>query len=207
MTTTLSAFPTSRGAPGENGAVARLLALSQSGDIAATHELIARYHNLVGALAWRLTPNSHDAHDLASDTYVRLFAVLNTCRDINTLPAWITRITVNLFNKGYKKNKQRREISLGGLLESGDTGYTSSEEDPARQILGQFEATERRERMMEAVTSLSPMYRAILDQFYTEGRSYEEIASAAHIPINTVKSRLFRAREALRRKLADLINF
>ena len=71
--------------------------------------------------------------------------------------------------------------------------------------LARLEAAERSRRIALAVSSLTETHREIFDLFYTQNRSYEEIADMTGLSLGTVKSRLFRAREALQRKLGDLV--
>jgi len=183
-----------------------LLALSQAGNKEAAHALISRFQPLINALAWRLTSNPSDAADLVSEAYLRVYAVINSCRSIETLPGWIKKITINVFNRLYTRNRRAQGVSLEHLMEvAGDHFIPSADSDPASEVLGAMENEERLRRMRLAVDSLSAPYRDIVERFYLNSQSYEEIAQQTGLSLGTVKSRLFRAREALQRKLGDLI--
>jgi len=183
-----------------------LLQLSQSGNTDAAHCLIARYQPLIHSIARRLATNPSDAADLVSEAYLRIYEVINTCRNIETLPGWIKKITVNVFNRLWQKNHRTQGVSLDYLMEvAGDTMMPSTDENPATMVMNEWEEKERERRMASGLLSLSQPYREIVEMFYQKGMSYEDIASQTGLSLGTVKSRLFRAREALQRKLGDLI--
>lgn len=183
-----------------------LLTMSQAGDQEATHCLILRYRSLIEARACRLAADPQEAADLTSEAYVHIFAVLNTCRNVETLPGWIRRITTNIFYKMYRDQKRRRETSLEGLISKvGDLISPRTDHDPAQEVLDAFRLGERRQRMCDALRSLPEFYRVMLEMFYIKNLPYAEIASQTGLSLGTVKSRLSRARDILRRKLGDLI--
>src|SRR5689334_18481896 len=75
-----------------------LLTLSREGDNDARHCLVGRYQGLINALAWRMTSNPSDAEDMISEAYLRVYRVLHSCQNVETLPGWIKRITINVFH-------------------------------------------------------------------------------------------------------------
>lgn len=183
-----------------------LLQMSKDGNVEAAHCLISRYTPLIASVARRLAPNPSDAADVVSEAYLRIFEVINSCRSVETLPGWIKKITINVFNRLWYKKRRAQGVSLDYLMEvAGDTVIPATEENPATTVLGEWENKERERRLGLALESLSEPYREIVDMFYTQNLSYEDIAQKTGLSLGTVKSRLFRAREALQRKLGDLI--
>ncbi len=183
-----------------------LLKLSQSGNTDAAHTLIARYQPLIHNIARRLAANSSDGDDVASEAYLRVYEVINTCRNVETLPGWIKKITVNVFNRLWNKRRRTQGVSLDYLVEvAGETMMPTTDETPATMVMRAWEEKERNRRIGSALQSLAQPYQEIVAMFYQQEMSYEEIARKTGLSLGTVKSRLFRAREALQRKLGDLI--
>lgn len=183
-----------------------LLALARAGDQEAAHCLINRFLPVIRKVASRLTPHPTDALDLASDIYLRIFEVINTCRDLRTVPAWINRIGLNLYICQSRKKRLVRSVSLELLMEvAGDRFAPVDDSDPAEALMGAFVEQERVQRIRAAVGSLSHPYRDLIEKYYLHRQSYQEIARCTGLSLGTVKSRMFRAREALQRKLGDLI--
>jgi len=179
-----------------------LLELHRQGYSEAAHVLLSRYQNIIQATARRMVPKGMDAGDVASEIYLHLFNVVHTCRNTQTLPGWIKRISINVFHTLYQKNRRHQSLSLDQMIEdAGEAALPRVNEAPllrleSELVLGRFD---------KAVASLPETYRKVWDLYFREERSYEEIAQIMDLSLGTVKSRLFRAREALQRKLGDCL--
>ncbi len=186
---------------------AALLSLSQAGNEGASHCLIVRHQELIRTLAKHLTANPADADDLVSETYLRLFTVLNSCRNVDTLPAWIKRITRNECYRLYNLRRRRQAVvSLDHLTEiAGDHFLPTTSNDPARMVMGALEGAERLRRLGLAVGSLPESSRLVVEMFYLRDQSYDQIANQTGLHVGTIKSRMFRARKELQRRLHDLL--
>ncbi len=182
-----------------------LLALSRAGNTDATHCVVLRYRGIIRRLASKLTSCRSDADDLTSEAYLRVYAVLNSCRDVNTLSGWISRITVNVCHRFYARRRRTQAISLEHLMEvSGDALLPIQDNDPATQVLDAIEQEARLGRFHAALCSLPAHYRDVIQWFYLNNQSYDDITARTGLPTGTIKSRLFRARKILSRKLYDL---
>ena len=179
-----------------------LLELHRQGYTDAAHILLSRYQNIIQATARRMVPRGMDAGDVASEIYIHLFNVLHTCRNTQTLPGWIKRISINVFHTLYQKNRRHQSLSLDQMIEdAGEAALPRVVDTPlirleSELVVGRFD---------KAVASLPETYRKVWDLYFREERSYEEIAQQMDLSLGTVKSRLFRAREALQRKLGDCL--
>lgn len=182
-----------------------LLVLSRSGNAAAAHCLIGRHRHVIESVARRVSHSRTDAADLVSEIYLRVFDVLNSCRNAAALPAWIKRVALNVFRGLYRRDRRRPSISLEVLEEAAGDRLLPVVDDPEQMPESRLERRERDQRIHRAVASLSAEHRELVRMFYLEDLCYEEIAVRTGLKPGTVKSRLFRAREALVRKLGDMI--
>ena len=185
-----------------------LLDRSQAGGIEARHELVGRYRSVIQATASRMAANRNDADDLAAEIYIHVFNVVNSCRNVQTLPSWIKRIAINEF---YQKCRRARrhvpQTSLELMVEVGGDAVlpVNESENPATILMERFVTEERQERVQKALQSLPKHHRDLCEMYYVKQIPFEQITQETGIAIGTIKSRLFRARESMKRKLSDLI--
>lgn len=181
----------------ESGLVARCL----QGDGLAFSRLVALHEGMVVNLALRLLGEREEARDLAQDVFLQVFRTLGRFQGRSSLKTWIYRITVNQCRnrqRWWRRRRRERALSLDALKPA----------DEARLSTGQaamaFEHVARREtaqRVQAALLRLSFDHRGVLVLREVEGLTCEEIASTLGVPEGTVKSRLARARDNLRRLL------
>ena len=186
-----------------------LLQRSQNNDLEARHELVLRYKSVIFSTANRMVSNRQDAEDLATDIYLHVFRVINSCKDIQTLPGWIKRVAINVVYQAWRrKGRQPVQASLETVVETCGEAILRTDEtqDPAVIVMKRVEQEQRRERLTNALQSLPVHQRTLCELYYAQRRSFEEIAHETGLAIGTIKSRLFRAREALHRKLGDLVS-
>jgi RNA polymerase sigma-70 factor (ECF subfamily) len=164
----------------------------------AYRELVRAYQSPVVNLAWRITGSADDAAEVAQETFIRVLRSLATYDPDRPLRSWIFKIASNLSLDVIRRRK-RRPVSFedlsdedGPTIEPADTGPGPDEGLRLEWAAERFEAL---------VHEMPEHYRAILHLRYREELPYEEIAEALGIPLGTVKVRLHRAHEILRRKL------
>jgi RNA polymerase sigma-70 factor (ECF subfamily) len=175
------------------------------GDAAAFEVLVNERSGEIYGLLYRLTESSEEARDLTQETFLRAFQSIGHFRGESDLRTWIYRIAINQARNRWRWWRRRRrdvtvsidapqpngQVSLAGTLKS-DNGST-----PETDTL----AHERERALRKALSSLKHVYREAVVLRDIEGFAYEEIAVALDISIGTVKSRLARGRQELRRKL------
>ncbi|MHC4924280.1 MAG: RNA polymerase sigma factor [Planctomycetota bacterium] len=177
----------------ENETVLRAAA----GDGAAFRELVDCWSGRVKAFAWRMTGDSNLAEDLAQDVFLHLFQVLRRFDGQRPFAPWMRRVMTNVI-----LNRLRGKKLPTTRLDAGTDGRTIALPDPLG--LDPAAAAQRSEeigRVHRAMRDLPDTWRAAVALRYSEGLSIAEIADALDVPPNTVKTRLFRAREALRAAL------
>ena len=119
-----------------------------------------------------------------------------------TLPAWINRIVANVFFDMRRRAHRHPAVSLEALSEKTGGAMFAAEDSNWVSPQAHVEESERKNILNKAIASLPDYQRTMVTLFHTEGRTYEEIADIMRIPVGTVKSRLNRARLALRDMLA-----
>lgn len=176
----------------------QLIERCRSGDREAFDELVRRYERQAYNLAYRLSGNYDDASDVVVEAFVRVFQGLHTFRGEANFGTWLHRVVVNTFLDMRKRSKGRQNVSLEEQLElEGDT-LTRQIEDTGPGPEELVEKEEREEILQRAIAQLSPERRILIVLYHFENLSYEEIARMLSLPVGTVKSRLNRARLALR---------
>jgi RNA polymerase sigma-70 factor (ECF subfamily) len=175
---------------------------AQSNDLSAFEELVNLYQNRVYGLCIHLSGNPDDAQDLAQEAFIRAYKALGRFRNEADFGTWIHRITVNVWLNMQRKNNGRQAVSLDEPYQSNDGGSLQREVaaldgDPIQEL----EEKEFRGLVRKVLEDLTEEHRAVLVLREIEGYSYEEISRMLNCSLGTVKSRLSRAREVMRREL------
>jgi RNA polymerase sigma-70 factor, ECF subfamily len=178
----------------------------RAGEADAFDTLVCRYSGDIYALLVRITQNTDEAGDLTQETFLRAFKAIRHFRGESELKTWLFRIAINESrnrHRWWKRRFRERTVSLEDTV--GDTNLRLHETLPdgsadPESILLQRE----HHRALElALESMPETYREVIVLRDIEGQSYQEIAEVLRINIGTVKSRIARGREELRRKLND----
>ncbi len=184
--------------------VKALIERCKRGDLAAFNDLIRRYEKQVYNFAYRLTGNYDDANDVAQDAFLRVFNAIGSFRGDASFSTWLFRITTNVFLDERKRAKAHPHASLDEYLELDESTVTRQIEDPAPLPDAVLEEAERAQILQQAIGDLPEYQRAMVTLYHGQQKSYEEIAEIMDLPIGTVKSRLNRARLALKEKLSGI---
>ena len=187
---------------------ATLIARFNSGDEPAFVEIINRYHGKIFGLSHNLLRNAADAEEIAQDTFIRAHRGLATFRGDSSLATWLYRIALNLSRNRYWyffRRRRQDSVSLERPFSEETEGtfsdlIASDSHSPVQETVTQ-EFTELIATCME---KLDARHREILTMRNILNLPYDEIARALGINVGTVKSRIARARENLRKLLAEL---
>jgi RNA polymerase sigma-70 factor (ECF subfamily) len=185
------------GNPGE----AALIRRARDGDSAAMSALVEAHYKQAYNLAYHLSGNYDEASDIAQEAFIRVYRSLDAFRGDANFSTWLYRIVTNVFLDERKKQKVRSHSSLEEYLELEDNTVTRQIEDPSPGPEQMVEQSERNSVVGDAVRQLPEIQRAMIAMYHFQSLSYEEIAEVLNLPIGTVKSRLNRARLALKNKL------
>lgn len=175
------------------------------GDAAAFETLVNERSGEIYGLLYRLTENGEEARDLTQETFLRAFQSIGHFRGDSDLRTWIYRIAINQARNRWRWWKRRRRDVTFSIDAPDLTGRptlvatlkSEKEPDPEQNAI----AHERERALRKALTGLRSVYREAVVLRDIEGFSYDEIATTLDISVGTVKSRLARGRQELRRKL------
>ena len=166
--------------------------------------LIDSYKNMVYNLAYRMSNNPHEAEDISQEAFLRAFQSLAHFNPSYKFSTWLYQITLNIIRDRFKK-KELNYVSLDAPVETDDSEFYPQPADfnnNPEQIIAQ---KENLQAIQQAIYSLPLKYREVIVLRHLQDLSYIEIASILKLPQGTVKSRLYRAREQLRKILADSV--
>lgn len=179
----------------------RLILAAQLGDLEAFNLLILRYQNLLFGIALRLLNDQDTAADAVQEALISAYRKFDTFRG-DSLRSWLARVVVNACYDEMRRKRRQHSVPLEKLNYHGEeieTSYWLIDSDADPQL--QFEASELESAIQNSLYTLPPLYRTILVLVDIQGLSYEEAATAAHVPLGTVKSRLARARMQMQKSL------
>jgi len=179
----------------------------RAGIESAYEELIQRFEQPVFNIVSRLMDDPGDAGDVVQEVFLKIFRSISSFRQDSSLKTWIYRIAVNEArnHRRWFSRHRRQEVCLEGDARSFETEshrYQDWLPDPGRSPFDLALDRETEALIEEALLKLNPKFRAALVLRELEGLSYEEIAEILDISLGTVKSRILRGRDALRKHLA-----
>ena len=172
---------------------ATLVERSRNGDLEAFNQIVRRYQLRVYNLAARILGDRTAAEDVAQDTFVSAYKALARFRG-GSLRAWLLRIASNLCYDRLRSAKRRPEQSLDEAMESPGFHVPSRDPSPEQQAISR----ELHDHVQRAILGLPFDQRNTIMLVDVQGLSYEEAAEAMDVSMGTVKSRLSRARAAVR---------
>lgn len=178
----------------------------KAGDAAAFETLVDRYSSDLYALLYRLTSNAEEASDLTQDTFLRALRSIRSFRGDAELKTWLFRIAINESRNRFRWWKRRRRdvtISLDATIGESGTAFSDTLSDNSISPEDAALTREREYAITAALGEIGEVYREAIILCDIEGMSYDETAAALGIGIGTVKSRISRGREELRRRLKD----
>jgi RNA polymerase sigma-70 factor, ECF subfamily len=190
--------------PFETGLVARLRAR----DLTAFDDLVRIFERPVYALCFRLLGDAEEARDAAQETFLKVYRGLGGFRAESGLKTWIYRIAINQAmnqQRWWRRRHRDETISLDLTRGENESSLGSQLPGSERSPEAQAIANQRERRILRALGEIKQEYRVALVLREIEELSYDEIAETLEISIGTVKSRIARGREELRRRLKDLI--
>ena len=166
--------------------------------------LIDNYKNMVYNLAYRMSNNPHEAEDISQEAFLRAYQSLARFNPSYKFSTWLYQITLNIIKDRFKK-KELDYVSLDTPVETDDSEFYPQPADSTNnpeQIMAQ---KENARAVQQAINSLPLKYREVLVLRPLQDLSYIEIVNILKIPQGTVKIRLYRAREQLRKILETSI--
>ncbi len=176
---------------------------AKSGDRQAFTELIDIYKDRIYHMAYRMVNNREEAEDIAQETFIRVYSNLDRFDEAYKFSTWIYRIATNLCIDRIRKKKA--QFSLDESLD-GEEGLDGYSRLATNQLTPEMEVVqgELQNEVQHAIQSLPSKYRSIVILKYLQDLSLAEISEITNLPISTVKTRIHRGRETLRKKLHQI---
>jgi RNA polymerase sigma-70 factor (ECF subfamily) len=178
------------------------------GDKAAFDNLVLKHKDRVFNLCYRLLGDYEEANDSAQEAFIKVYGSLRKFRFESAFSTWLYRIAVNTC-KNKRKSwafRQKRKTVFADNPVSGNRAQPGPEiQDESQSPAMVLERKERMRAIQEAINALPPEQKEVVTLRDIEGLSYEEVAEITGLNLGTVKSRLARARQDLRKKLRSVI--
>ncbi len=182
----------------------------QAGQAEAYGELVRRYQDRIYNLTFRMCNRHEDAEELAQEVFLKAFEKIHQFRGTSRFYTWLFRIAKNMTISHYRRTRRVKFFSLSGTDDNVAHAEAAERtaELAARRNPGPEAAASRKETVRavtDALNELDEEFRVVVVLRDIEDMNYGEIAEVLDLPAGTVKSRLHRARNMLREKLADLV--
>lgn len=169
---------------------------AKGGSAAAFEQILLRYERPIFGYACRIVGNREDAADVAQETFLKAYRRIHRLESDEKIKPWLYTIATRTAYDWLRKHARKSEpLSLDDPHVPPET----IEPDPSSQEIEQLANAHDLARALDAV---KPVYRTALLLYYREGFRYEEIATMLDVPLNTVKTYLYRGRAELKRHLA-----
>ncbi len=169
-----------------------LISRARGGDREAFGALVEQYRDNVYRLAYRMCGNAYDADEAAQEAFVAAWRALPNFRGDAKFSTWLYRLTTNAAIDVMRREKRHQTVGDGEMVDLADDADSPQET---------VERTEQQEAVQKALATLSEEYREVLLLRYMEELDYAEIAEVLQLPSGTVKSRINRAKAALKTAL------
>ncbi len=182
---------------------------ARQGEVRAFEMLVVKYQRRIERLIARMVRDVDLVPDIAQETFIRAYRALPQFRGESAFYTWLYRIAVNTAKKALvdlKRDPLVSETSLAGQEEGDETSRVENELSDGETPEALLASKEVAEVVNAAIEALSDELRQAITLREIEGLSYEEIAEVMNCPIGTVRSRIFRAREAIAGRLRPLLD-
>ena len=164
--------------------------------------LLRKYRGAIFSLIYKMVQDKDETEDLVQETFIKAFSALSTFNDDYAFSTWLFKIASNNCIDHLRK-KRLHTYSLDKPTQSKEGTLTKELPDPIINPEMQLIESEKQLLIDLAINNLSKKYRTAIIMRHKEEKSYEEISEALGIPLGTVKARIFRAREKLKKYLKN----
>ena len=183
---------------------AQVISEALRGNQRAYESLTERHRQAIYHIIFKIVRDGEMAHDLVQETFMRAFASLASYRSEYRFSTWLYKIAANC-SIDYLRKKKINALSLDQEIPTKDGSIGIEVADYSFSPDRELERKEQRFSIEEAIASLPDKYREVIIYRHKDDKSYEEIADLLDIPVGTVKARIFRARELLKKRLKSIV--
>lgn len=177
-----------------------LIERALKGDQKAYRGLVERHQTAVYHVVYRIVRNRDAANDLVQETFMKAFSSLESYRSQFRFSTWLYKIAANS-SIDHLRKKRIRALSLDSPIQTGEGEVGIEVPDYTHHPENEMVRREQAISITDAIDDLPEKYRKVIIARHQEDKSYEEIADELNVPVGTVKARIFRARELLKKRL------
>jgi RNA polymerase sigma-70 factor (ECF subfamily) len=180
------------------------VSLCQKGDVDAFEALVVKYQKKVFNIAYRMIGNYDEAGEASQEAFLSAYKAIRKFRGESRFSTWLYRIAINHAKNHMRQiatRYHREGLPIDDPVEMGDGQFRGGVPAHEPSIVEELEKREVQAKVQECINLLDAEYREVLVLRDIQGFSYEEIGDILKVPGGTVKSRLFRARDALKDRL------
>ena len=175
----------------------KIIIAAKKGDMRAFEKILYIYEKRIYSHLYRMVDQKEDAEDLTQTTFLKLYKNIKSINLDKNFNAWVYKIATNTAYDWLRKKRGHPEQFME------DMGTIETIEDETAYDM--IESLENKDAIEYAMNNIKKSYKSILILFYREELSYQEIADALSVPLNTVKSNLYRAKKSLKEQLISKI--
>lgn len=172
----------------------------QEGDVNAYNILVIKYQHRVAQIISKFLNSSDDVSDVAQEAFIKAYKAINSFRGESSFYTWLYRIVVNAvksYIESNSKHKHNVDVDSEEFQSIDEQGVLASKDTPDRII----ESQELQQVIVNAMNALPEELRRAITLREVEGMSYEDISLVEKVPVGTVRSRIFRARQFIEEKM------
>ncbi len=180
----------------------------QKGDVDAFEELVMRYQKKMFNLSYRMVNDYNEAAEVVQDAFMSAYKNLKGFRGSSKFSSWLYTIVMNLSRNKLKQMKTRscrENCSVDDAVETADGQITIEPESKDMSVLERLEKSELDQKVRECIQKLDSDFAEVIVLRDIQGFSYDEMSDILKVAAGTVKSRLFRARENIKKCLKSVV--
>lgn len=170
---------------------------AKGGSLVAFEKILSAYERPIFSYVYRLVRQKEEAEDLTQETFIKLYQHIDAVDVDKNFRAWVYKIATNTVYDWLRKKQKRQELFI---IDDPNIQFETIDTQTPYQDM---QKVERAKDVENALEKVRPVYRAVLLLFYWQGFGYTEIAHVLSLPLNTVKTYLYRAKHALKQELAQ----
>jgi len=169
-----------------------LVVLAIKGDMKAFERLVSLYEKPIFGYILRFVNHRENAEDLVQETFIKLFRSLKTFDPEYKFKTWLYTVATNTVYDWLRKAKNNKELFI---VDDPDSNFETIDNSWS------YKSIEDKELVDNALKNIKPVYQSVVVLFYRNELTYEEIAQVLKVPINTIKTYMYRAKQALEKEL------
>lgn len=185
-----------------------IIAMVRKGDVDAFEKLVGKYQKMLFNIAYRMVDSYEDAGEVVQDAFLSAYRNLHAFKGMSRFSTWLCSLVINLSKNRLQQMKtaqQHEQYSLDDPIEADDGPIAGEVPSGEATVVEELEKEETRKKVQDCIGRLESEFREVIVLRDIQGFSYEEIGGMLNIADGTVKSRLFRARDALKECLKKVL--